>query len=188
MNVYDFDNTIYRGESVIDFYFFALKVRPELITLFPKMIYMLARYKLCLISEKELLFEAEKYIKVFFGKLDMQTLIPKFWDKNEKKIKKFYLENKKEDDVILSASADFLLNEICNRLGVKNVVSSRIDIDSGKITQLCFRNNKVDIFKNEFPGTQIDEFYTDSLNDKPMFSLAKHVYIVKGNKVKELIL
>ncbi len=185
MNVYDFDNTIYDGESVVDFYIFLIKYNPRLLMLFPKMVYMLIRYKLCKITEDELLFEAEKYIKKIFNENDIKGLMPKFWDKNAKKIKKFYLESKREDDIILSASADFLISEVCNRLGVKNVVASKIDVESGKVLRLCYRSNKIKIFKELFPETTVDKFYTDSMNDASMFEIAKQVFIVKGNKIEE---
>lgn len=186
MNVYDFDNTIYDGESIVDFYLFVLVRKPKLIRLLPKVFYMLARYKACKITEEKMVLESEKHIKTLFCELDLDTLIPKFWDKNQKKIKKFYLENKKEDDVILSAGAQCLIDEISGRIGVKNAIATEFDPNTGKITRLCFRRNKVNVFKSSFPGERIDEFYTDSMNDAPMFELSKRVFLVKGNKVKEI--
>lgn len=38
MNVYDFDGTIYNGDSSVDIYFFLLKRYPKLIAYFPKQI------------------------------------------------------------------------------------------------------------------------------------------------------
>lgn len=37
MNVYDFDNTIYRGDSTADFYLYCLKKHPKIISKFPKL-------------------------------------------------------------------------------------------------------------------------------------------------------
>ena len=185
MNVYDFDNTIYDGESVVDFYLFLLRYNPRLLMLFPKMVYMLVCYKLCKITEDQLLIEAEKYIKKIFDENDIEKFIPKFWDENAKKIKRFYLDSKREDDVILSASADILISEICKRIGVKNVVASKVDAESGKVIRLCYRSNKIKIFKELFPEAVVDKFYTDSMNDSPMFEIAKQVFIVKGNKIEE---
>ena len=187
MNVYDFDNTIYDGESVVDFYLFLLKKNPRLIKMLPKVLEMLIRYKACRISEEELYTTAQHYAAKLFHYAQDNGLLEKFWEKNQKKIKSFYLENQKEDDVILSASCDFLIDYICKRLGIKTVIASKIDIYTGEITQICYRKNKVELFKKYFPNTEIDEFYTDSMNDKPMFELSKKVYLVKGNKVKELI-
>lgn len=187
MNVYDFDNTIYDGESVLDFYIFLLKKDFSLIKLMPKVLSVYIRYKRCIISGKELLEIAERYAMEVLAKLpDMDALVKEFWNKNQKKIKKFYLENQREDDVILSASCGFLLREICGRIGIKNVLSSEIDLESARITRVCFAGAKPEIFKEHFGDAVIDSFYTDSLNDKPMFEYAKSVYMVKGNKIRRV--
>lgn len=186
MNVYDFDNTIYDGESVIDFYLFALKKCPRLISVLPKLIQMLIRYKACRVSVEELLSVAEKYVAKALVRIDFEELVSEFWNKNQNKIKDFYLKQKAADDVVLSASWSFLIEEMCQRLGVKTVIASEIDMKTGKISQLCFREKKVQLFKDMFPDTIIENFYTDSMNDAPMFPLAERVYLVKGNKIKEI--
>ncbi len=186
MNVYDFDNTIYSGESVVDFYGFMLRKKPALIGMLPKMIEMLIKYKLCRVSWDELLQTAQRYAAKYFPQIDFPRYVKEFWDKNQRKIKRFYLENKKEDDVILSASCGFLIGEMCERLGIKTVISSDIDVKTGKINRLCFREKKPEIFKEHFPDATIDGFYTDSMNDFPMFSLAERVYLVKGKRIEEV--
>ena len=50
MNVYDFDNTLYDGESALDFYFFCLKRHPRLIKYVFVILVSLVKYKLCLID------------------------------------------------------------------------------------------------------------------------------------------
>ncbi len=186
MNVYDFDNTIYDGESIVDFYRFLLKKSPSLISMMPKMLWMLVKYKACRISRGELLRESEKNARRMFVKFpDADALVREFWDKNQHKIKKFYLGMQKSDDVVISANASFLLDEIAQRLGIGTVISSQIDLKTGKISSLCFRENKPQIFREYFPNAVINRFYTDSMNDKPMFALAERVFIVKGEKIKE---
>lgn len=187
MNVYDFDNTIYDGESVLDFYMFLLKKDFSLIRMMPRVISVLIKYKRCRISASELMDIAEQYANLILEKFpDMHSLVAEFWDKNIKKIKAFYLEAQKEDDVILSASCGFLLRDICSRIGIKNVLSSEIDLSTGKITRVCFSSSKPEIFKEKFGNLQIENFYTDSFNDEPMFKYAEKVYLVKGNKVRRL--
>lgn len=187
MNVYDFDNTIYDGESIVDFYFFLLKENPRLISLLPKMMYMLARYKLCRISEEELTAEAQRYAAVLIHYAADKKAITEFWDKNIRKIKCFYLENKKPDDVVISSGCSFLLKEVCARLEIKHLIASEINIKTGEIERVCFRGRKPTLFREYFPDGKIDNFYTDSMNDKPMFEISDRVYMVKGNKIKEMI-
>lgn len=186
MNVYDFDNTIYDGESVVDFYFFSLRKYPRLIWILPKIAEVLIKYKACIISSEELFAVAEKYVVNVFKNIDFESLVSGFWDKNQRKIKSFYFEQQKDDDVILSASWSYLIEEACRRIGIKTVIASEIDLREGKIHRLCFREKKVEVFRDIFPDAVIDDFYTDSMNDAPMFKLAKRVFLVKGDKVKEI--
>jgi len=187
MNVYDFDNTIYDGESVLDFYLFLLRKDFSLIRLMPKVISVLVKYKRCIISGEELLGIAEKYANDILCKFpDMEGLVREFWDRNQHKIKKFYLEAQKDDDVILSASCGFLIRDICARIGIKNVLASEIDLETRKITRICFAQTKPEIFKEYFGTQSIENFYTDSLNDRPMFDYAKNVYMVKGDKIRRV--
>ena len=186
MNVYDFDNTIYDGESVLDFYLFALKKQPRLISVLPKLCHMLIRYKACKISYDELLLVAEKYAAKVLGMADFSLLVSDFWDKNQKKIKKFYLDRRQSDDVIISASWSFLIEEVCRRLGIKWVIASEIELTTGQIKRLCFKEKKVQFFREQFPEAVIDKFYTDSMNDAPMISIAKRAFLVKGEKVEEI--
>lgn len=187
MNVYDFDNTIYDGETVIDFYFFCLKKKPSLIKYIPMMTFMLAKYKLGKISVDELEKKASKYARRILLSVDStKKAITEFWDKNEHKIKEFYKKNKRDDDIIISASCGFILREICNRLGIKNLICSEIDINTGEIKQVCFRTNKPIILKKLYPNISVDNFYTDSLNDAPMIELSHNAFLVKKNKITKI--
>ena len=189
MNVYDFDNTIYDGESAFDFFLFSLRRHPRLIRYLVTVTVSLVRYKLCRISREELLALAEKNM---FGLLhacpDYEALIERFWDRNMKKIKPFYLRRRQEDDVVLTASFDFLIRPCCKRLGITRVICSEADLTHGKITRLCFRENKPTLFDEIFPGAEIENFYTDSPNDLPFIRRARHSFYVRGARVFPAVL
>lgn len=187
MNVYDFDNTIYDGESAVDFFLFCLRRYPRLIKLLPLITVKLMKYKLCMITSEELTEYVEKYageLLLSFGNPD--ALIREFWDKNMKKIKDFYINQKQPDDIILSASFSILLSEPAKRLGIKNMITSEIDRETGKITRLCFRENKARLLKEAVPDGAEITFYTDSMNDKAMIDFADVAFFVKGNRVKRI--
>ena len=187
MNVYDFDNTIYDGESVFDFFFFCLKKKPRMVRYIPLMINSLIRYKLCRINIEQLTEKAETYMRIFFESFeDTDKLIKEFWDKNMHKIKPFYLENRRDDDIIISASWEDIISEICGRIGVKNYIASRIDKENFKIIFLCYRENKVKIFRNIYKNQDIENFYTDSKNDSPMINAAQNSYIIKRGEVTKV--
>ena len=73
-----------------------------------------------------------------------------FWNKNEHKIKSFYLKQKRNDDIIISASCGFILGEIFRRLGITRYMCSEIDLKSGEILSLCYHSNKPEIFKKNY--------------------------------------
>ena len=185
MNVYDFDNTIYKGETVLDFYKFYLKKDISLLKYIPLIFSVLLRYKMRRISLEEL----EKKASIYSEKNILHIFkfsAKEFWDKHESKIKDFYLKQQRADDVVVSASFSFLLDEICRRLGIRYCLCSEIEPESGKVKRICYRDSKPEIFKENFPNAEIDNFYTDSLNDLPMIMLAKKAYLVKGEKLTEI--
>ena len=188
MNVYDFDETIYNGESTLDFFLYFFRKDPTLVKFLPAVLKELYLYKREKISLDEFISDyaatVEGYIKTH--KSGIEKCVNDFWDKKMNKIKPFYAETRKEDDVIVSASPDFLLKEICSRIGIKNVICTHIDLETGKLSQPCFREAKIDCFRAVYPECEIDDFYTDSMNDKFLMPLAKRVFLVKGNEIKQI--
>lgn len=187
MNVYDFDNTIYKGESGVDLFLYFLKRDPKLITALPWAISCIAKYKATQMTLDDVLDKYAGVIEGYAAKIDdIEGNVTKFWDKNIKKIKPFYFEQRQDDDIIISACVDVVLEEICQRIGIKNYVGSEVDLDKRKLINFCYRENKVKVFKEKFPDAEIDNFYTDSYNDQPMIDLAKNAYLVKGDKIVKI--
>ncbi len=185
MNVYDFDNTIYQGESTLDYYFFCVKHHPTLIRFVFIVLVKLVKYKMCLISEDELMEICKKYVFAFLKACpDSKELAENFWKKNERKIKPFYAGLHKDDDVIISASFGFMLRPAMARIGVTNLLCSEVNLKTGEIERLCFRKNKVTLFKSEY-SSEIENFYTDSLNDMPLMRMAKQAHLVEGEKIEK---
>ncbi len=187
MNVYDFDNTIYDGESVLDLFKFYIKKDPALLKEVPWVTKAAIRYK----SGKMTLDEALDTYKDRVEELsktieNIEKNVCEFWDKNCVKIKPFYLKQRKEDDVIVSACLDIMMVEVCKRLGVNNYIASETDLENHKLVSFCFRENKVKAFKAKYPDAVIENFYTDSLNDQPLIDLAKNAYLVKGNRITKI--
>lgn len=183
MNAYDFDKTIYNGDSTIDFYIYCLKRYPNIVFCLPKQIIAAVRYKAKLIDKTK--FKEEFYC--FFEKVpDIEREIKCFWNKNEYKIKGWYKEKKKDDDVIISASPEFLLLEICTRIGIRNLIASKVDEKTGKyLGKNCYGKEKEVRFYQKFPNGIIDEFYSDSYSDEPIAKLAKKSFIVSKDVIKK---
>ena len=181
MNAYDFDKTIYKNDSSTDFLIFCTLRHPKALSRVPSII---AGYVKSFILKKgrkedfkEKAFSVVKYCNI---KKDVAD----FWQKNKKKIKAFYLAQKKSDDVIISASPRFLLDPICKDLGLKSLICTEVDPKSGKFLSLnCWGEEKVVRFRKEFKNTKVAEFYSDSLSDTPMAKIANTAFLVKGEKL-----
>ena len=178
MNVYDFDGTIYAGDSTADFILSTIEKHPYIIPTFIKSGLFFAAYNLNLASKTEFKEKLYAFLQSFEN---IEDLTNEFWDLNFHKIKKWYLAQKKEDDVIISASPEFLLKPVCKRLGTKNLIASVVDKTTGFYKGInCFGEEKVRRF-NELFTDKIDNFYSDSFSDKPLAALSKNAYFVEGD-------
>lgn len=175
MNAYDFDNTIYKGDSTADFIFWCLKKRPFLgFRLLPGTA-AFGGYLLKLCGKT---YFKEKFYRILDSIPDVRKSAEEFWDEYDENIKQWYLDQKREDDVIISASPEFLLKPICQRLGIKHLIASRVDIATGMyLGKNCYGDEKVRRFKKRF-DTAPDEFYSDSLSDAPMANFSHKAFLV----------
>lgn len=184
MNVYDFDNTIYRGESGVDLFMYYMKKDLKLLRMLPKAIGCITRYKSTKMSLNDVIENYSGVVEEYArGIEDIEGDVSRFWDKNSCKIKPFYLRQRREDDVILSACIDVVLEEICRRLNIKNYIGTQTDLENYKLVSFCYKENKVKAFRERYPDAVVENFYTDSLNDQPMIDLAQNAYLVKGDKL-----
>lgn len=188
MNAYDFDNTIYNGESVFDFFMFCIKKDIWLIKFLPLVLFRLIEYKLNLLTIEKISKTVEKVINSFFkhAKFNYDGLIKEFWALNYKKLKPEFLKMLNENDLIITGCPNFLINYIKDDLKVKNIICTEFDLKTKKLNFICFGKNKVKIFKKKFKNRRIDKFYTDSLSDIPFMKLAQEVYFVNKDKIKKI--
>lgn len=181
MNVYDFDKTIYAGDSTLDFYFFSLKKSPMLIRFLPIQIIGFIKYMFGMYSKLQF---KEKFYSFLKGIKDVDSMVELFWNENQDKIKDWYLKSKEESDVIISASPEFLLNNICRRIGIKHLIASEVNKNTGICEgENCYGEEKVLRFKKYFEKGEIKKFYSDSLSDAPISLMASERYIVSGNNI-----
>ena len=122
MNVYDFDKTIYDGDSTADFYIFSLKRHKKILLLAPSLIGAFLKFYVFKIGTKTQF--KEKMYK-FLKYCDIQKDINDFWNINIDKIKPFYKNQQQKDDVIISASPEFLLAPICKTLKINYLMADR---------------------------------------------------------------
>ena len=179
---------IYDGESLVDFFSFCIKKKKRLILKLPTVLYVAILYKLNRLSIEKLYYLVSKLSKVALNnKTNIDNFVNEFWVLDKHKLKKDFLDMINPEDIIITASPDILIKDIAQELKTKNIISSIFNTDTGKIEFLCFRENKVKVFKEKYPTAFIDEFYTDSYSDLPLMKIAKKTYLVKKNNHQNLL-
>lgn len=183
--VFDFDGTIYNGDSTVDFFFYALCRKPFLIRYLPKQIKGFLLYTLDKIDKTKL----KEHFFCFLSGINCEELVEDFWNVNEKKIYEWYLSQKSDNDIIISASPEFLLRPVCDRLGIENLVASRVDEATGRFTgKNCYGEEKVVRLREEYKTIEVERFYSDSESDLPLAQIAKHSYRIRKGQIEEWVI
>ena len=182
---YDFDKTIYKGDSSTHFFFYMVFTRPYLLLFAPYFLVVFALYGMKLMGKKKF-----KECMFFFVPWyhNIEKIVDKFWSKNANKLVKWYVRQKNtEEDVFVSASLGFIIKPVLEMLNIKNYLATNYNVKTGKIYgENCYGEAKVDEFKRVYPKAKLEAFYSDSLSDLPMMRLADKAYLVKGEKVTEI--
>ena len=177
MNVYDFDQTIFYPDSSHYFCRFCLGKYPRLrAKVFPGAV----SRGLGVLTKRRSTGELKEQLFSFLNYIpDPDAEIEEFWQKYWGNIQPWYFEKQQPGDLIISASPDFLVRPAAERLGAE-LIATPMDRHTGKIMGVnCHDEEKVRRFYQEYPGAQIDDFYSDSLHDSPLAALAKRAFIVK---------
>ena len=184
MNVYDFDKTIYRGDSTMRFIFHLLKRQPLLLRFVPGF----SINALMFITKKRSKQDfKERMFRAFFGHArNIERELERFWDSNMDRVFNWYKANQQPDDVVISASPVDIVRPCCERLGIKYIMGSPVDMKTGIYSgPNCHGVEKVVRFGAEFPGVNIENFYSDSHSDDPMARIARKSFMVDGETLTE---
>ena len=181
MNVYDFDNTILRGDSTARFFAWCLLRKPRMWPRVPAQAVNGLLFALRLRPKQAFKERMLSFVTVLS---DPEVEIERFWDANQARVKAWYRKKQRPDDVVISASPEFLIAPICARLGIRAVMGSPVDMRTGKFSGLnCHGEEKARRFRERFPEGEIEEFFSDSHSDAPLARLAKKSWLVKGEKL-----
>ena len=187
MKVFDFDNTLYHGESSVDLALYMIRTNKKVIKYLPSIFFNLIKYKLCRVEKKKMIIAINDFLKnALHDKDEIFNSVDGFWQKNLCKLDKKMLRKINKKDVIITAGPDFLINGIRSYLKTENIICSRIDADKMKVKYLNFGDNKVKKYNSIYGSKNIDCFYTDSYNDKALMDISDRVYIVKKGKIKRI--
>ena len=182
MNVYDFDGTIYRGDSSIDFFRFIIRKKPATIKRLPGIIKGSLQYAFGKIDKKAF---KERFFS-FLDMIDGEAYAERFWNEHPDRICNWYRMQQQEDDVVISASPEFLLAPACRKLGIRNLIASDVDIRTGKFrSDNCKGEEKVRRFREKYPDEKIERFYSDSESDLPLAKEAEKAFMIRNGIIRE---
>lgn len=199
--VYDFDKTIYGGETGTNFFKFYFKKFP-----FKSLVFII-------LYVEDILFYIFKQIKLkqlkerFFrfleghSKEEIDKLVKEFWEIEKNKIydwvKDELIENKKEANLVIvtSASPKFIIEKFLLDFGYDLVFGTDfVKFNNDRfVSEIDGENNKNDEkvknlkkwAKKQKISFEILKFYSDSIADKPLYDLAKEkVWVNKGEKIE----
>lgn len=182
MNVYDFDDTIYDGDTTVGFILYTATHHPlAMVRALPTQVAALASYALGKCSKTQMKSRAFVFLRYL---KDVDADVKNYWEKHRHQIKGWYLRQQRGDDVVISASAEFLLEGICKDLGIYHLIATKMDKHTGIIEgENCKGSEKVNRFYEVFPQGRVDEFYSDHDSDRFMARLAEKSYLVKKNEL-----
>ena len=130
MNVYDFDKTIFYPDSSACFFRYCLRHYPRaVLRVFPDagaagLLWLLGREETK--ELKETLFSFLPYLD------NVEQIVREFWTEYRSHIGSWYLSQRRETDLIISASPEFLLCPAADALGVR-LIATRMDRYTGQI-------------------------------------------------------
>lgn len=181
-DLYDFDGTIYDGDSGVDLVLFAIRKKPIVILYLLKSIKMVVLYLLKLRTKEEVKSKLFSFLQEF---PDTDEFVREFWQCHEKKIKQFWKKKKTHRrDIIISASGYFWLKPFADKYNVKDLLATDINPKTGEVSgNNCHGKEKVKLFYDKYPNAEIKKMYTDSINDLPLIEEAKEGFLVKRNKI-----
>lgn len=185
IKVFDFDNTIYRGESSIDFALYTMRYNKRILLFLPDLLWNLVSYKLCIVSREKLEMRINDAIKVIVrDREELLRLARGFWLRNSHKLDEHILRLIDDNDLIITAGPFFLIDAIKHRLNTHNLICSEVDWERVEVSYFNFGDNKVRRYRELYGEKKIDRFYTDSFNDKAMMDISERVFIVRNGNIK----
>lgn len=149
LDIYDFDKTVVPFDSGSTFLIFCFLRYPYLWLLLPYYMVTALLFGLRILT----LAQFKKHIFLFVRFVPLEKAVKAFWDRHEKDVFEWFLpENRARYTVVISASPDFLLKEIAERLKIDTLLCTHHDAKSGTLLgQNCRGEEKVRRFYEIFP-------------------------------------
>lgn len=186
IDVYDFDGTIYDGDSTVDFTLYCLRRHPGMIAALPRVLAAAVRVAM----KKGTLTQ---FKTVLFGEMARRFSLTqeaeRFWQEEATRAKLGAWFDKTPRDipiVIASASPEFELRHAAKLLGGYTLIGTRCDEATGAlIGKNCKGEEKLRRIRETVGEFTVRAMYTDDEKaDAPLLAAAQEQYIVTHGSVR----
>ncbi len=188
IDVYDFDGTIYDGDSTADFVLFCLRRHPGLLLSVPR----LAAAALSLAVGRTSLTQ---FKSVLFGlmsrRFSLEAEAEAFWQDagTRRKLGGWFRDTPRDLPIVIaSASPEFELRHAAKILGVDNLIGTQCDMVTGRLTgKNCKGAQKIERIREAIGEYEVRAMYTDDAKaDGPLLSIAEEKYLVTHGRVERI--
>lgn len=174
MDIYDFDGTLYRGDSTADFFKWCLRRYPRIARTLPRTgIAAAACLGLHAIDKTRFKGALYRFLPLI---PDIDAEVERFWRMHEHNITGPC--QPKAGDLVISASPEFLLRDVCARRGLE-LMASQVDPHTGRtLGPNCSGAEKITRLNERYPNATVERFFSDSHNDDPLAAYAQKAFMV----------
>lgn len=188
IDVYDFDGTLYDGDSTADYVLFCLRRHPSLALVLPRVIVAavrLATRRIGLTEFKSALFGAMS------RRIDLEAEAERFWhdERTRKKLGKWFEGTPRDLPIVIaSASPEFELRHAAAILGVGTLIGTRCEKGTGRlIGRNCKGEEKISRIRETVGEFTVRAMYTDDAKaDAPLLAIAGERYLVTHGHVQRM--
>lgn len=185
IDLYDFDKTVFPKDSTSGYWLFCLKKKPKLIKFLPKQIFSAVKF----FAGKTNLTEFKEAFFCFLPEIDAEGLAQEYWQKNGGRIYGWFKPDENDAvTVVCSASPEFEIKPILEKLGVQYIIGTQVDTKTGRfLSENCKGEEKVRRIKDLLGECEVRNAYTDNIkSDAPMLSLAQNKFVIKDGKAEKI--
>ena len=187
IDVYDFDGTIYDGDSTVDFWLYCLRRKPALLRFLP----LQAGAGVMMAAKAWSFTRGKGAFLRFVTAVDAAALARDFWsDKRTLQKVGAWFGTRPRDlpFIIASASPQFMLEPIAGQLGAAHLVATRVDLKTGRLEgENCRAAEKISRLHGLLGDFSVRAMYTDNPKaDGPLLALADERYLVTHGRFERL--
>ena len=188
IDVYDFDGTLYDGDSTADYVLYCLRRHPSLLLALPRVGLAAARL---LLRRTDLTGFKSALFCAMSRRIDLEEEAERFWrdERTKKKLGAWFEKTPRDLPIVIaSASPEFELRHAAAILGVGTLIGTRCEKGTGRLVgRNCKGEEKLLRIREAVGEYAVRAMYTDDIKaDAPLLAIAQEKYLVTHGDVRRI--